>query len=71
MSTQAGTMLHPAAALRNAPSMTPNIAAGRRGLLRSLASGSALGPSTTLGSSLRPEFVQLDQRQLRRKCLFV
>ena len=47
MSTQAGTMLHPAAAPRNAPSTTPNLAAGRRGLLRSLASGTALGPSTT------------------------
>jgi hypothetical protein len=47
MITQAGTMLHPAAALRNAPSTTPNLAAGRRGLLRSLASGTALGPSTT------------------------
>ncbi len=47
MNTQAGTMLHPAAAPRNAPSTTPNLAAGRRGLLRSLASGTALGPSTT------------------------
>ena len=47
MTTQAGTMLHPAAAPRNASSTTPNLAAGRRGLLRSLASGTALGPSTT------------------------
>ena len=47
MTTQAGTMLHPAAELRNAPSTTPDLAAGRRGLLRSLASGTALGPSTT------------------------
>lgn len=47
MTTQAGTMLHPAAELRNAPSMTPDLAAGRHGLLRSLASGAALGPSTT------------------------
>jgi hypothetical protein len=47
MITQAGTMLHPAAALRNAPSTPPNLAAGRRGLLRSLASGAALGPGTT------------------------
>ena len=47
MKTQAGTMLHPAAEPRNALSTTPNLAAGRRGLLRSLASGTALGPSTT------------------------
>ena len=47
MSTQAGTMLHPAASPRNAPSTMPNLAAGHRGLLRSLASGTALGPSTT------------------------
>ena len=47
MNTQAGTMLHPAAAPRNASSTTPNLAAGRRGLLRSLASDTALGPSTT------------------------
>ena len=46
MNAQAGTMLHPAAELRNAPSMTPSLAAGRHGLLRSLASGTALGPST-------------------------
>ena len=47
MNTQAGTMLHPAAAPRNALSMTPNLAVGRHGLLRSLASDAALGPSTT------------------------
>jgi hypothetical protein len=42
-----GTMLHPAVERRNAPSTTPDLAAGRRGLLRSLASGAALSPSTT------------------------
>ena len=47
MITQTGTMLHPVAAPRNARSMTPNLTAGRHGLLRSLASGMALGPSTT------------------------
>ena len=47
MNTQAGTMLHPAAEPRNAPSTTPNLAAGGRGLPSSLASGAALGPSTT------------------------
>ena len=45
--SQTGTMLHPAAEPRNAPSTTPNHSAGRRGLLRSLASGTALSPSTT------------------------
>ena len=49
MNTQAGTMLHPAAELRNAPSMTASFAAGRHGLLHSLASGAALDPSTTWG----------------------
>lgn len=44
---QAGTMLHPAAELRNELTMTPDLAAGRHGLLRSLASDAALGPSTT------------------------
>lgn len=47
MNTQAGTMLHLAAEPRNDHSTTPDLAAGRRGLLRSLASGTALGPSTT------------------------
>jgi hypothetical protein len=47
MTTQAGTMLHPAVERRNAPSTTPDLAAGRHGLLRSLASGAALSPSTT------------------------
>ncbi len=47
MNSQAGTMLHPAVERRNAPSMTPDLAAGRHGLLRSLASGAALGTSTT------------------------
>ena len=47
MNSQAGTMLHLAAAPRNDHSTTPDLAAGRRGLLRSLASGTALGPSTT------------------------
>ena len=45
--SQAGTMLHPAAELRNAPSTTPYLAAGRCGLRGSLASSAALGPSTT------------------------
>ena len=44
---QAGTMLHPAAELRNASSTTPCLAAGRCGLPRSLASDAALSPSTT------------------------
>ena len=44
---QAGTMLHPAAEPRNATSTMPDLAAGHRGLLRSLASDTALGPSTT------------------------
>jgi hypothetical protein len=44
---QAGTMLHPAAELRNASSTTPYRTAGRCGLLRSLASDTALSPSTT------------------------
>ena len=44
---QAGTMLHPAAELRNASSTTPYRAAGRGGLPRSLASDAALSPSTT------------------------
>jgi hypothetical protein len=47
MNSQAGTMLHLAAEPRNDPNMTPDLAAGRHGLLRSLASGSALSPSTT------------------------
>ena len=51
MSTQAGTMLHPAASPRNAPSTMPNLAAGHRGLLRSLASGTALGPMLFSNSS--------------------
>jgi len=44
---QAGTMLHLAAQPRNAFSTTPDLAAGRRGLLRSLADRAALSPSTT------------------------
>jgi len=44
---QAGTMLHLAAEPRNNSSMTPDLAIGRHGLLRSLTSGTALGPSTT------------------------
>jgi hypothetical protein len=46
---QAGTMLHPGAqpAGRAPDSTTPDVAAGCRGLLRSLASGLALSPSTT------------------------
>ena len=47
MNSQAGTMLHLAAEPRNDTNTAPDLAAGRRGLLRSLASGSALSPSTT------------------------
>ncbi len=47
MTSQAGTMLHLAAEPRNDDSTMPDLAAGHRGLLRSLASGAALGPSTT------------------------
>jgi hypothetical protein len=47
MRSQAGTMLHLAAEPRNDHSTMPDLAAGHRGLLRSLASGAALGPSTT------------------------
>ena len=47
MNPQAGTMLHLAAEPRNDPNMTPDLAAKRHGLLRSLASGSGLSPSTT------------------------
>jgi hypothetical protein len=47
MTSQAGTMLHLAAEPRNDHSMMPDLAAGHHGLLRSLASGTALGPSTT------------------------
>jgi hypothetical protein len=47
MTRQAGTMLHPAAELRNDYSTMPNLAAGHRGLLGSLASDLALSPSTT------------------------
>lgn len=47
MNSQAGTMLHLAAEPRNGQSMTPDLATGHHGLLRSLASGAALGPSTT------------------------
>lgn len=47
MTMQAGTMLHLAAEPRNAASTTPDLALRRRGLRCSLASGSALGPSTT------------------------
>jgi hypothetical protein len=47
MILQAGTMLHLAAEPRNADSTTPDLATGRRGLRCSLASGAALGPSTT------------------------
>jgi hypothetical protein len=47
MTTQAGTRLHPAAQPRNLQSTTPDQTAGHRGLTRSLASGTALGPSTT------------------------
>lgn len=47
LSAQAGTMLHPAAQLRDAASTTPYLAAGRCGLPGSLASDAALGPSTT------------------------
>jgi hypothetical protein len=44
---QAGTMHHPAAVLRNYDGTMPNLAAGHRGLLGSLASDMALSPSTT------------------------
>jgi len=44
---QAGTMLHLAAEPRNADSTTPDLATGRRGLPCSLASDTALSPSTT------------------------
>ena len=46
---QAGTMLHLAAPPRNDNSHNtmPDLTAGHRGLLRSLASGAALSPSTT------------------------
>lgn len=64
--SQAGTMLHPAAELRNAPSTTPNLAAGRRGLLRSLASDAALGPSTTWVPPSNRLAFHLDQPQLTR-----
>lgn len=47
MTMQAGIMLHPAAVLRNYHSTMPNLAAGHRGLLGSLASDMALSPSTT------------------------
>ncbi len=47
MNPQAGAMLHLAAEPRNDLNMTPDLAAGRHGLLRSLASGAALSPSTT------------------------
>jgi hypothetical protein len=47
MNPQAGTMLHLAAEPRNDPNMTPDLAAKPHGLLRSLASGSGLSPSTT------------------------
>ncbi len=47
MNTQAGTRLHPAAQPRNLQSTIPDQTAGRRGLTGSLASGTALGPSTT------------------------
>ena len=47
MNSQAGTMLHLAAEPRNDHSTTPDLAARRCGLLQSLASGAALGPSTT------------------------
>ena len=48
MIAQAGTMLHLAAEPRNGQSMPPDRGTtGRHGLLRSLASGAALGPSTT------------------------
>lgn len=47
MTVQAGTMLHLAAQPRSSNSMTPSLTAGHHGLLRSLASSTALGPSTT------------------------
>ena len=48
MIVQAGTMLHLAAEPRNGPNIPPDHAmTGRYGLLRSLASDTALGPSTT------------------------
>jgi hypothetical protein len=47
MTPQAGTMLHPPAEPPSDHSTTPNLTAGRCGLLRSLASGTALSPSTT------------------------
>ena len=49
MTPQAGTMLHPGAqpAGRAPDSTMPGHVAGHRGLLRSLASGAALSPSTT------------------------
>ena len=49
MHTQAGTMLHLAAEPRNNNhnNTPPDLTAGRCGLLRSLASGAALSPSTT------------------------
>ena len=47
MNPRAGTMLHPAAELRNDLNTPPNLAAGRRELPCSLATGVALGPSTT------------------------
>ena len=70
MTAQAGTMLHPAAELRNAPSMTPDLAAGRHGLLRSLASGAALGPSTTwVPPSDRPHPILTSGITSARVCL--
>ena len=47
MILQAGTMLHPAAELRNAHNTQPDLTAGLRELRCSLATGVALGPSTT------------------------
>ena len=47
MNSQARTMLHLAAEPRNDHSTTPDLAAGRCGLLRNLAAGAALSPSTT------------------------
>jgi len=58
---QAGTMLHPAAGLRNGPSTTPGLAAGRCGLPYRLASDAALSPSTTWVPPADRLAFQLDQ----------
>ena len=52
---QAGTMLHPAAELRNASSTTPYRAAGRCGLPRSLASDAALSPRSSSPGESHPQ----------------